>query len=39
MYSGFANNLVEDILNGKIKFDKLVATPAMMPKMGNLVKF
>ena len=33
-----ANNLVEDILNDKIKFDKLVATPSMMPKMGKLGK-
>ena len=29
-----ADSLVNDITNGKIKFDKIVATPAMMPKMG-----
>ena len=33
-----AESLVNDITNGKIKFDKLVATPAMMPKMGKLGK-
>ena len=33
-----ADSLVNDITNGKIKFDKLVATPAMMPKMGKLGK-
>ena len=33
-----ANNLIEDILNGKIKFDKLVSTPGMMSKMGKLGK-
>ena len=30
--------LVKDIIAGKIKFDKLVATPAMMSKMGKLGK-
>ena len=29
-----ADNLVNDITNGKINFDKLVVTPAMMPKIG-----
>ena len=33
-----ADSLVNDITNGKIKFDKLVATPSMMPKMGKLGK-
>ena len=33
-----SDNLVNDIVNGKINFDKLVATPAMMPKMGKLGK-
>jgi len=33
-----ADSLVNDITSGKIKFDKLVATPAMMPKMGKLGK-
>ena len=33
-----SENLVKDITSGKIKFDKLVATPAMMPKMGKLGK-
>ena len=33
-----ADNLVKDITDGKINFDKLVATPAMMPKMGKLGK-
>ena len=32
------DGLVNDITNGKINFDKLVATPAMMPKMGKLGK-
>ena len=32
------DNLVNDIIAGKIKFDKLVATPTMMPKMGKLGK-
>ena len=33
-----SDNLVNDITAGKINFDKLVATPAMMPKMGKLGK-
>ena len=33
-----SDNLVNDITNGKINFDKLVATPTMMPKMGKLGK-
>ena len=32
------DNLVKDITNGKINFDKLIATPATMPKMGKLGK-
>ena len=35
--AGF-DNLVKDITNGKINFDKLIATPATMPKMGKLGK-
>ena len=35
--TGF-DNLVNDITNGKINFDKLVATPATMPKIGKLGK-
>ena len=31
-------NLVDDITAGKINFDKLVATPSMMTKMGKLGK-
>jgi len=30
--------LINDIMSGKIKFDKLIATPAMMQKMGKLGK-
>ena len=30
--------LVNDMMTGKIKFDKLIATPAMMSKMGKLGK-
>ena len=30
--------LIKDITNGKINFDKLIATPAMMSKMGKLGK-
>ena len=33
-----SENLVSDITNGKINFDKLVATPNMMSKMGKLGK-
>jgi len=33
-----SENLVNDILAGKINFDKLVATPSMMSKMGKLGK-
>ncbi len=33
-----SENLVNDITNGKINFDKLIATPAMMSKMGKLGK-
>ena len=33
-----SETLVKDITAGKIKFDKLVATPAMMSKMGKLGK-
>ena len=33
-----SDNLVSDITAGKINFDKLVATPAMMPKIGKLGK-
>jgi len=35
--AGF-DNLVDDITSGKINFDKLIATPAMMSKMGKLGK-
>ncbi len=30
--------LIDDITNGKINFDKLISTPAMMAKMGKLGK-
>tara|TARA_B100001750_G_C15231456_1_gene458339 strand:- start:40 stop:729 length:690 start_codon:yes stop_codon:yes gene_type:complete len=33
-----SDNLINDINNGKINFDKLVATPGMMSKMGKLGK-
>ena len=33
-----SDNLINDIMSGKINFDKLIATPAMMPKMGKLGK-
>ena len=33
-----SENLVNDITSGKINFDKLIATPAMMSKMGKLGK-
>ena len=33
-----SDNLVNDITNGKINFDKLISTPAMMSKMGKLGK-
>jgi len=32
------DNLLEDITNGKINFDKLIATPATMSKIGKLGK-
>ena len=32
------DNLVKDKTDGKINFDKLIATPATMPKMGKLGK-
>ena len=35
--TGF-DNLVNDIMNGEINFDKLIATPGTMPKMGKLGK-
>ena len=33
-----SDSLISDITSGKISFDKLVATPTMMPKMGKLGK-
>ena len=33
-----SDNLINDIESGKIHFDKLIATPAMMSKMGKLGK-
>jgi len=33
-----SDNLVNDITSGKINFDKLIATPSMMSKMGKLGK-
>jgi len=33
-----SDNLINDITSGKINFDKLIATPAMMSKMGKLGK-
>ena len=33
-----SENLISDITAGKINFDKLIATPVMMPKMGKLGK-
>ena len=33
-----SDSLVADIANGKINFDKLIATPTMMSKMGKLGK-
>ena len=33
-----SDNLVNEITSGEINFDKLIATPSMMPKMGKLGK-
>ena len=33
-----SDDLINDITSGKINFDKFIATPAMMPKMGKLGK-
>ena len=33
-----SENIISDVTAGKINFDKLVATPSMMPKMGKLGK-
>ena len=33
-----SDNLINDIVSGKINFDKLIATPTMMSKMGKLGK-
>ena len=33
-----SDNLINNITAGKINFDKLIATPSMMPKMGKLGK-
>ena len=33
-----SDNLIKEISNGKINFDKLIATPAMMLKLGKLGK-
>ena len=33
-----ADTLIDDIMSGKIKFDRLIATPAMMSKIGKLGK-
>ena len=33
-----SENLINDIMNGKINFDKIIATPAMMSKAGKLGK-
>ena len=33
-----SDNLIKDIMSGKIKFDKLIVTPTMMTKMGKLGK-
>ena len=33
-----SDDLVNEIVSGKINFDKIIVTPAMMPKMGKLGK-
>jgi len=33
-----SDDLINDITSGKINFDKFIATPTMMPKMGKLGK-